>query len=257
MSIRTATPPNLIGQPRIEFNKNNFDATIWNKGYPVIHYDAIECPCKGSTAPKVDCQNCLGLGWVFINPIETRAIMTAINVNTQYKYWSPEMKGTAALTTRDIERMSFMDKIVLKDKYSVMSEVKRVRDTGTQKFIFASYPVVNVNILFLYKSSSEPLIRLQEGEFSVSESNPYVVLINSSVSLPTGFNGYVSIDYKYKLQYNVVDLPHELRSSIEINDDGKKIDYDLPVQAICQKSHYINGDSPKYDGTGIIDNSFL
>lgn len=257
MSIRQSTPPNLLSQPKIEFNKNDFDATIWNKGYPVIHYDAIECPCKGDTAPKVDCQNCLGLGWVFINPIETRGIVTSINTNTQYKYWSPELKGTIALTFRDVERLSFMDKVVFKDKYSVFSEVKKVRNSGTQAFVFASYPISDINILFAYKSVSEPLIRLQESEYSLSSDNPYVIKLNPVGGFAEDFNGYVSIDYKYEMQYNVVDLPHELRSSVAVDNNGKQVHFDLPVQAICQKSHYINGDSPKYDGTGVQDNSFL
>jgi len=28
MSIRQSTPPNLLSQPKIEFNKNDFDATM-------------------------------------------------------------------------------------------------------------------------------------------------------------------------------------------------------------------------------------
>ena len=256
MNIRQATPPNLIGQPRIDLNKNNFDALIWSKGYPVIVYQAIECPCKGTTNPQSSCQNCLGLGWVFINPVETRGIMSSINVNTQYKYWSPEMKGSVSVTLRDVERLSFMDKLVLKDKYSTMSEVRPVRTISGQKFIFTSYPVVDINTIFLFKSVSDPLIRLQAGEFTVSTDNPYVVKLNITQTLPIDFNNVAAIDYKHLLQYNVVDLPHDLRSSVKMDVNGKKQDFDLPIQSIAQKSHYITGDSPKYDGTGIKNNDY-
>jgi len=184
--------------------------------------------------------------------------MSSINYNNQFKYWSPEMKGTAALTVRDTERLSFMDKVIMDEKFAVMSEVRDVRYSGNQAFIFTSYPVIDINMLFLFDSASEPLIRLQAGEYSVSADNPYVIKLNPTGGFATGFNGHVSVDYKHKMQYNVVDLPHELRASVRFDRvTGKKEDFDLPVQAICQKSHYVNGDSPMYSGTGVQDNSFL
>lgn len=258
MTIRQATPPNLTGVPRTSFVKNNFDSSVWSFGYDVLLYDAIECPCKQSGSTNLStCQNCLGLGWVFINPIQTKAIITALNKDTTYKYWSPEFKGTIAVTLRDTERLSFMDKIVLKGNTSVLSEVRPVQDTGTQKFIFTSYPVNSINSIFIFNGDSSPLLRLTSADYSISPDNPYVVKLSSGITYPTSFNGVVSIDYNHNVQYNVVDIPHDIRMSTKIDANGKNQKLELPIQAIAQKSHYINGDSPKYDGTGIQDNSFL
>lgn len=258
MSIRQAAPANTIGVPRTSFVKNNFDSLLWNMGYDIIYYHAVECPCKREGSVNlVDCQNCLGLGWVFINPLQTKAIITSINKNTEYKYWSPEFKGTVAATLRDIERLAYMDKLVLKDKTSILSEIRPVRESGAQKFIFTSYPVDSISSIFLFSSSTTALIKLTTAQYSISTSNPYVVKLDAGIIYPAGFNDVVSIDYEHKIQYNVIDIPHDVRDSTKINTNGKNEIVKLPIQAICQKSHYITGESPKYDGTGIKDNSFL
>lgn len=252
------TPPNLVGVPKTDFNKQFFDGSVWNFGYDITKYDAIQCPCRANGSDHLsNCQNCLGLGWVYINPLDTKAILTSININTKYKYWSPEFKGTVSATFMDINKISFMDKIVLKKKYSVLSEVRPVKVTGTQKFIFTSYPVNSINSIFLFKGSSNALTRLTSDLYSISEDNPYVIKLSSSIAYPTSFNNVVSIDYKYNIQYNVVDIPHDIRASTKIESTGKNTTQDLPIQAICQLSHYITGDSPKYDGSGIKDNSYL
>lgn len=257
MSIRSAPPPNLIGQPTVDFDKNNFDSVIWLKGYDVVKYDAIQCPCTGGMNPQINCENCLGTGWLFINPIQTKAIISSINKNTEYKYWSPEFKGTVSLTLRDVEHLSFMDKIVLKDSASLLSEVRPIRVHEGQSFVFASYPVSSINSIFLFSNANEPLIRLDPSLYSISAENPYVIKLSSSIVYPANFNNVLSVDYKHKMQYNVIDIPHDLRMSTTRDNNGKLQKFELPMQAIAQKSHYVTGDSPKFDGTGIKNNSYL
>lgn len=261
-SIRQQAPPNLIGLPRSAFIKDNFDDMIWTHGYDVIVYDAIECPCKKAGSTNLSgCQNCLGLGWVFINPIDTKAIITSINKDTKYKFWSPEFKGTVAATLRDVNKLSFMDKIILKDRYSVLSEVRTVKsvtiDNVVQKFIFTSYPISNINSVHIFKDETHALIKISQDKYSVSADNPYVLKLDSSIVYPTGFNGVVSIDYDHRIQYNVVDIPHDVRTTTYVNDNGQNKMQEMPVQAIMQKSQYLTGDSPLYSGLGIIDNSYL
>jgi hypothetical protein len=256
-NIRTATRPNNIGGIRLDFTQPEFDNFIFDKGYDIIWYEAVRCPCnKGREGHLSNCNNCLGLGWVFINPIETKALITSINRDTKYKYWSQELSGTVNLTLRNEERLSVMDKIVLKNKTSLMSELRDVREIEDQKFIFTTYPIDSVLALFIFNGSTNSLIRVSPDDYSKSEDSDYVLNINKE-TYPTGFNDVVSIKYKHKIQYNVIDLPHDLRYSTELNKKGQEIELPLPIQAIAKKSEFLNGDSVNYDGTGIIDNSFL
>ena len=101
MGIRTQTPPNLVGIPKVNvFNKEDFNAALWENGYDVILEEAIACPCKGQSSDNLStCSNCLGTGWVFVNPIKTKAFITSINRNTKYKDWSPEMIASLSIRT--------------------------------------------------------------------------------------------------------------------------------------------------------------
>lgn len=257
MTIRTAIPPNRIGTPRVDFKANDFETLIWDKGYDVLVYKGVRCPCnKGREGALSTCQNCLGLGWVFINPLHTKAIITSINKNTKYKYWSPELTGTVAVTLRNSERLSNMDKIVLSDRTSVYSELlQEMEESGGQKFVFTSYPISSIEEVFLFNNTDSKLKKVSDSEYSISGGNPYVLKLNI-LEYPENFNDIVSVRYKHNIQYNVVDLPHDVRFSIELDPNGKNQPLELPIQAIAQKSEFLTGDSVKYDGTGILDNSY-
>jgi hypothetical protein len=216
----------------------------------------MACPCRGKSGEaRSSCQNCMGTGFAFVNPIETKAIITSINKDTKYKYWSPELMGTISVTTRSIERLSFMDRIDFKTRTSLHSEVKPVLENGSQKFIFTSYPVRKISSVFLFNSDSTNLIRLNISNYTLSQSNDCVIFLNG-ITFPTGFNDVVSIDYEHSISYNVIDIPHDIRSSFRLSDGGKNTEYSMPVQAVARRSHLLLGNSTNYDGNNSIDNSW-
>ena len=127
------TPPNLAQQPTIEFRKKDFDAAVWLKGYRVFVEKAVRCPCEGQVKNALSsCTNCHGVGYFFINPIETRALMTSINRDTRFKEWSLELMGNLSISLRDdgIENLSFYDKITFFEKFGFHSEVLEIRNAG-------------------------------------------------------------------------------------------------------------------------------
>ena len=258
MSIRKAASPSLLSQPNVPlFEADRFEAIIFQKGYDVILEQAVACPCKGKTgSPKTSCQNCLGLGWVFLNPVETKAIISSINSQTKYKPWSPELTGTVSVTVRDSERFSFMDKVTFSGKTSILSEVKPVITSGDNVFIFASYKVQKINGIYLFNSDSTKLTKLSADKYSIKAENSSVISLNG-VTLPTGFNGVISIDYEHLISYNVVDIPHDFRSSFMLNERGQNVEVNLPVQGVARRSHLITGYATNFAGNNLLDNSNL
>lgn len=256
-NILQSTSPNLIGEPNTELlDQNSFSALIWNKGYDVIIEQAISCPCKGETGNNQStCQNCLGFGWVFIDPLQTKAILTGINRETKYRNWSPELLGTIAVTVRESERLSFMDKITLPDHSSIMSESQVMRTVGGQSFIFCSYPPKTINHIFYWKSNTEKLVRLPSSAYSISENNPYIILIDNSYTFESGFNGALSVDYKHDIQYHVIDLPHDFRAVHVPDLNGIQQENALPMQAIARRTHYVIDQPTTLAGDNIFDNS--
>ena len=255
-NIRSSTPPSSIGQPDIRlFRKGDFDYSIFSKGYDIIKERALRCPCEGqSGAPLTTCQNCLGTGFVFVNPIETKALITSINYQTKYKDWSPELTGTVSVTTRDEDKLFFMDRITFKTRNSVISELRDVRQSSNQKFIFTSYKIVSVLSVYLFDSISTKLIKVDPSNYAVSTNNSMILKLNLS-SYPSGFNDVVSVEYEYNISYNVVDIPHDIRSTFLINEKGQNIEYNMPSQVIARRSHIVMNEPTNYGGTNLISNN--
>lgn len=257
MTIRTSTPPNLIGQPTVPlFQKNSFDSVIFLKGYDIIIENAIECPCKGTSgSPKTTCQNCLGLGWVFIQPTATKALITSINSQTKYKQWSPELMGTISITVRDEDRIAYMDRVTFSSRYTVFSEVLKVKDTGAQKFVFCSYRVQEIKNVFIFNTDGTKLVRLTSSQYSIKTGNSMIVEL-TGVTYPQNFNGVISIEYMHQISYNIVDITHDIRSTFLLNEKGQNQEYNLPMQAVARRSHMVLNAPTNYSGNNLLDNSY-
>lgn len=256
-NIRQSTPPStLIGASTVPLlQKDSFDEVIFLKGYDVIIENAIECPCKGTSgAPKTTCQNCLGTGWVFLNPTATKAIITSINAQTKYKQWSPELVGTASITVRDEDRIAFMDRITFSTRMSILSETRPVKTAGAQKFIFTSYRCKEIKSIYIFNTDTSKLIKVPSTQYSIKDGNSMIVEL-TGITYPVNFNGAVSIEYFHNVSYNVVDLTHDFRSTFLINDYGQNKEYNLPMQAVIRRSHLVMGEPTNYSGNNLLDNS--
>jgi len=259
-NVRTQTPPNVANYPKVDiFNREDFDAALWENGYDVELYEAIACPCKGASSDhKSTCHNCLGTGWVFVNPISTKAFITSINKNTKYKDWSPEFVGTMAMTFMQVNRLSFMDKVVVNRNFGMMSEVLTANESGDityGRFTFSTYGMVEVRSVFVYMGENATLLKLDESDYRISPINDYVMQIKTS-NLPADFNGKVSVSYKHKTTYNVIDIPHDMRITKTYTNNGAREVKEMPVQAIARKAQYELGKASNYVGNNINNNSW-
>ena len=259
-NIRTQTPPNLSGVPVANvFNRANFNSVLWENGYDVQLESAVACPCQTGGTPHPMCSNCMGTGWVFVNPINTRAFLSSINNSTKYKDWSTELVGTIAATFMNTNRFSFMDKITLLKNYGFNSESLRLRTAtigGVVKhFVFTTYNMNVVDSVFLFNTDSAPLIKLTSADYSINVDNPFVLDI-SSTAIPSGYSNPISISYSHNISYNIVDIPHDMRLTYEIDQNGKRTMQDMPIQCIARKSYYELGRSDNYLNNTIQTNSW-
>lgn len=256
MTIRTKSSPNLISQPVVNFDKNSFDATLWNKGYNVLHEESRPCPCrsKNSGSPLPNCQNCRGFGWVFINPIRTKALVSNINKKQRYVEWSEETIGTISATLMNDDKLAEMDRITFLEVVSKRSEILKIRESSSQKFVFLTYKPNEILDVFYFESSSTPLIKLTESQYGISSENEYILLLNFTE--PSGFNGVVTVGYLCNPSYIIIDLPHDLRASMIMNSMGQLEKIDLPINAILRKTHIMFGVNDYIGGIKTLDNSY-
>lgn len=261
MAAVKATPPNLNNKPSSFFRKNDFESAIWRLGYDIILEKACKCPCQsGGNTALPDCQNCNGLGWYWINPVETKGIIHSINLNTKFKEWGESLIGTCSLSVRDNTRLSYMDRIIVKnssniDNKVIYSELLTLRgDTGSE-WVFMSFKPIDIISIHIFQGSDKPLYFLDSACYSIdSDVNGYVVKFDFDFSSVQDFNRVVQILYAHELQYHVLDLPHSIRNSMSIDRNGKESQIVLPVNAIIRKANNVF-DIKDRNGEGIQDNS--
>lgn len=246
------TKASYPGVPRVDFLYPDFDALVDNKGYEVIWERAIPCPCSKRVQHQSTCRNCGGSGWVFINPTRIKAVCQSLNKNTRYKDWSVEMLGTAAITVKSMFHLNFMDKITIENSISPRSEVLIAREWNGQLYAFTIYPILEVTDVFLFLGTSEPLRLLQKGIDYTFELNRIVFFPSSCVREGSS----VSVTYEHKVQYNIIDLNHDIRNTFILDNKSRENNTNMPIAAIMRRVHNVI-DAPNLTDDNLVNNSYL
>lgn len=252
MAVQKTYP---LGPPRADLIKEEFDTLIQQKGKEVEVEKALECPCKSpSTNQQSTCKNCGGTGWIFINSRKTRMVLTAINIVTDYKPWSEELRGTVNVTCRAEEELSYMDKIRDVNGEAIFNEVLFFKKKGNVVFAYTTYSIKEVLYIGLFKGDEEPLQRLELNvDYSV-DGNKLVLLNNSLLGTDTGAkNTSFTIRYKHAPEFHVIEMKRETMQTFEWQGNEKL--KHMPVSAIARRAHY-QLKANNLLGDRLIDNSY-
>lgn len=253
-TIITQPPPNISKEPNVQLNKGSLDAFIHLKGYDVYHEKAIPCPCKVEGQDNLSsCRNCLGTGWVFLNKVKTRMLVHSMNLQTKYKEWSREILGTASITARDVDKLSYMDRITLLNTDTLHSQIIHPAIYQNKYFAYLDYPLIKVESVFMFIDPDRPLVKLEENvDFNINSS---VFSLNYSKYYQKP-NITISISYHHSVAFHIIDLTRDILT-MEIRNDisGIKEWKDLPIAAVGRKAHLVLG-LDNYKGDLLIDNSF-
>lgn len=249
--IKTPTYVNAPGIVRVDFFDPDFSALVDNKGYDAIWERAIPCPCaKRQGAIMSNCVNCQGTGWVFINPTQIKVVAQSLNKDTKYKEWSQERLGTASFTVRPEYHLNFMDKITLLNSCSRDSENRLVFFFEDKLMINTIYPIDSVIDIFKFVSPSLPLQRLDPSSYSIKDR--FVVFAEGVVNKGDS----VTVSYDHKVQYHILDLNHDIRNTIKLDDVSREKLLELPISAVGRRVHNVV-DAYDFNGTNLVDNSYL
>lgn len=252
ITIREA--PDLSGQPQVDLLKKNFDATIYQKGYNILIEKALKCPCKVPSGGDhlSSCRNCGGSGWFFINPVQTKGIIQSINRNTRYQQWSAESIGNASITINNDDTLAFMDRVTMIDSEIFFSQILFPKQYKEVFFTYTTYDIVEISDVFLFLSDQDSLQLLKKGDDYNFSGNKLIV--NDKYSAIA--NCTVSVRYKHRPQFHVIDLVRELRRSNIISKvSGKQQQISLPISAVIRRAHNVMNQQD-YTGDLIFDNSY-
>lgn len=224
---------------QVRFEPERFNSLIYDKGYEVFIDKALRCPCaiKGAGAPLNSCNNCLGVGWLYVDRVQSRIAVQTMNANMKYEDWSKLNTGMAKITARAINRLAFMDRIILREVDGYYNEILRSKDFNGKKTCFATYEIRSVETLFLFKSDTEPLVRLTEKDYEIDEEK--ITLSNNFKNLEDSFT--LTIRYKHYVTYHIIDGNRDI-IKVRTKDDCEMTDEileEMPLSYTARKAHYL------------------
>lgn len=252
-AVKQITPAESI-EHQVRFEPQRFDSLVFDKGYDTWIDRAYRCPCsiKGAGQPMVTCNNCLGVGWIFRDRIDTRVAIQTIKADIRFENWTKTTAGTAKITARAIDKLAFMDRVILKDVEGYYNEIVRTRKIDEEYIGFLEYPLIDMEDLLLFDGDKEPLINLQ--------LNVDYIIVNESkiIFLKDTYKNKeltLSARYKHFLTYHIIEMNRDI---IKVRQKGclmpEETLRDMPINGIMRKAHYLF-DNYKYEAEGrLIEN---
>lgn len=258
--IINQTPLDIV-DPRVGWRVKDFDELISSHGYDAFIDRAMRCPCvdKATGQALSTCKNCLGKGWFFINRTETRVIAQQMNNKKQYQDWSEINRGTASITTRGVDKLGFMDRIILTQLEAYYSEVINPKLFDSKIIAYPLYEPLEITNIYMFASDDTKLIPLKNTDYNIIgnkiEFNADLLdLIQINDPNITEAPMSISIRYTHYPVFHVIDSNRELMKVREqgctYSDEKLK---DMPINVTARKAHYIF-DSQKYN-EDIFENS--
>ena len=258
-AVVTVSPSESIAH-QVRFTPERFNELVYDKGYEVYIDKALRCPCsvKNAGQPLPNCDNCLGIGWFFINRTETRLVIQSMKADVRFENWSRDTTGMARVTARAIDKLAFMDRIILKDVEGYYNEIVRTKKAQDNSvYFFTMYGILEVESIFLFEDAKNPLKSLKENvDFQIAElGNTKISIINPEINSE---DLTLSIRYRHNQTYHVIDMNRDI---VKVRTKGCKMPdeelKDLPINGMIRKSHYLF-DNNKYDEDfRLIDNTDL
>lgn len=234
--------------PRVGWRVDDFERLIQSQGYDAYIDRAMRCPCvdKATGQALSTCKNCLGRGWFFVDRTETRIIAQHMDSKKRYLDWGEVNRGTASITTKGIDKVGFMDRIILLQLQEFYSEILRPELYEGELLAYPVYEPLEISNMFLFLGDYTKLEHIPS-EMYVVDKNKIVfdqsllsILPVEDVNQKTP-NMSVSVRYSHYPVYHVIDVNRELmkvRESKLCSFDDSEL-RQMPINVLARKAHYI------------------
>lgn len=249
--------PAITGGGRVDFDQNKFDVLIEQKGYDVIYRKAIQCPCKSRTnSSQSNCKNCGGIGFLWINPVQTKMVMQSMNVNPKYQEYGESLLGTVNISAREVDRLSKMDEITIQNAETESTQVLwlEYNETDEVYYTYTTNEIIETYYVAFFEGTTNPLRKLEpETDYQIEGRKitfqpAFIDSINTN-------DASIAIRYTHRPKYYIWEIGRDVMNSTVLTDGSEKT-INLPVNAIGMKADLVK-DLENYNGDRLFDNSFL
>lgn len=242
--------------PRVDFDKQAFDDIITQKGRNVVVTRALKCPCKSPVTNQLsNCRNCGGVGYVFINPEQTRMVVQKIDLVNDFTPWSEENRGHVSLSYNSCEDLTWMDKITIVDSEAIFNEVLFFKETqNSVVFAYTVYPIKKVKYLGLYIDNNTKLKKLVLNVDYTFENNIITLINQSLIQGGDVVNTSITIRYVHAPVFYIVEMKRESMDTFVLTEGSEK-KVKLPLNAVARRAHYVLN-TENINGTRLLDNNY-
>jgi hypothetical protein len=260
--IAAVTAPSLdIPEPQWDVAK--FESLIYRNGYDAYIERAFRCPCvdRSSGQALATCQNCLGRGWFFVDKRKTKVVSQSLANLRKNSDIGEINRGTARITTRAIDRLAFMDKIILTELLAWFTEILRPIYIDDELTAYPVYEPLEVSNMYLFiddtsklKPISNDLYRIEGNRIVFDESILELIGVTDVNQKQPDIS--ISVRYSYNPVYHVIDVNREL---MKVRDKGCTFSDEklknMPISALARKAHYIF--DQQLFGRELFDNTII
>lgn len=261
--VTTAQTPPSNDLVKVGWDVGRFNGLINNHGYHAFIERALRCPCvdRANGQALSTCKNCLGRGWFFVDKRETVIVAQGM-ANLRKNSDTGEINhGTARITTRAIDKLGFMDKIILTELEAYYSEILKPTIYENELIAYPVYEPLTITNIYLFVGENTKLMPLKPNQYEVKGNHikfndsilDFVSVTDMNQKMP---EVTISIRYSYNPVYHVVDANRELTKVREMKcgytDDRLT---EIPISVTARKAHYIF-DAQRY-GAEMFDNSVV
>lgn len=229
---------------RVDFDYKQFEFLVRTKGVRLYHEKGVRCGCvsQQSGNPLPNCVNCLGVGFQFLDGQNIKGILQSVNKNPKYTTWSEVDQGTAQVTVKYRDRVSWMDRLSALDGESTFTETVYVNEilvSATPTLIGrTTYDILNMEHVYRFDGVNVPQVALVEGtDYTIA--NNRITLVTGDIG--TNRSIQLAVRYRHRPQYIVMDLPKDIRNTRVVKFGGVEARSSLPVMAIIRKCQYVLG----------------
>lgn len=222
----------------VDFVESDHDKLISDEGYDITFEKSIKCPCREGLKNKthVDCVNCKGSGWIYIDPVDTKAVITSQAKKLSYGMQGEILNaGAISVTPLSTIIMTEYDRLTLNDSMATVSEVPLVyydadKDRTCAKF---NYPITEIEDIFRFVSYSLKLNKIKEEDYEIDGN----VLIFSEGYNENGTT--ISARYKYRPVYLIYDVAKHVRDIRLAKDTGGVENVIYPQLCTARLAHHL------------------
>lgn len=162
----------------VDFGENDHDKLVSDEGNRIVFEKALKCPCRTTYKNKAhsDCVNCKGMGFVYINPLKTKALVTSQSKKLKFTLSGESMgDGDIDVTPMSGVVMSEMDRITLYQSLGVVIEDPVTyfdfsKNCMVAKFV---YPIVEIDQIFEFISYDTKLNQVKEEDYEIEDNFIY------------------------------------------------------------------------------------